>query len=204
MIQALIFDVGGVLLRTVDASRRETWEDRLGLARGSLEALVHGTELNAQQERGEVPIDAFWAQVGARLGIGPDRIAGFREDFYAGDALNDELLARIRAWRARIRTGIISNAPPSLRVSLAHRHRIADLFDQITISGELGVRKPDPRIYTYTLARLGVLAGEAVFVDDFLENVEGARAVGLEAVHFRENAAAIAEIEHIIAPYAQR
>lgn len=194
MVKALIFDVGGVLLRTVDTSKRDAWEDRLGLARGSLEALVHGTELNAQQERGEVPFDAFWAQVGARLGIAPDAVAGFREDFYAGDALNDALLDRIRGWRARLRTGIISNAPPSLRVSLIHRHRIAGLFDHITISGELGVRKPDPRIFAYTLDKLGVAAGEAVFVDDFVENVEGARAAGLRAVHFRDNAEATALI----------
>jgi HAD superfamily hydrolase (TIGR01509 family) len=57
--------------------------------------------------------------------------------------------------------------------------------DDILISAEVGLAKPDPRIYRLAAERLGVRPDEAVFVDDFAANVEGARAVGMRAIHFR-------------------
>ena len=57
-------------------------------------------------------------------------------------------------------------------------------FDHQFHSFELGVAKPDPAFFTHILDSLGVAAGETVFVDDVLANVRGARAVGINAVHF--------------------
>lgn len=198
-IRALIFDIGGVLLRTLDWSKRYEWERKLNLPHNSLESLVHGTTLNTQFERGEVAFDAFWDAVGRRLGVPAEMVTQFREDFYAGDALNQELLAHIRQWRRNgFKIGIISNAPPSLRMTLQHRLRIVDDFDHIVISAEVGVRKPHARIYEIALEELDVVSNEAVFVDDLLENIEGAQAVGLHSVHFTDTAPAVAAIEALL------
>jgi HAD superfamily hydrolase (TIGR01509 family) len=59
-----------------------------------------------------------------------------------------------------------------------------ETFDAILFSAEEGLKKPDPELYRRALARLNVQPGEAVFVDDFSENVEAARALGLAGVHF--------------------
>jgi epoxide hydrolase-like predicted phosphatase len=67
-------------------------------------------------------------------------------------------------------------------------------FDSITLSCEEGVMKPDPRIFQVALGRAGVKPEEALFVDDFIENVEGARAVGMSVVHFSDPATARREI----------
>jgi len=199
--RAIVFDIGGVLLRTVDWSKRHEWERKLNLPPNSLEALVHGTTTNEKYERGELNFEAFWRAVGERLHLPPDQLTQFRADFYAGDELNIELMQRIREWKRErnVRTGIISNAPPSLRMTLTHQLKILDDFDVVTISAEVGVRKPDARIYDLTLNRLGVAPNEAVFVDDLPENVEGAKNVGMQAIQFTDNAPVIAALEKWLA-----
>lgn len=199
-IKAIIFDIGGVLLRTLDWSKRYEWERKLNLPHNSLEALVHGTTLNTEFERGELAFEAFWQEVGRRLGVPADQVTQFREDFYAGDTLNLELLTQIRQWRkAGFKIGIISNAPPSLRMTLQHRLHIVDDFDHIVISAEVGVRKPHARIYEMAIEGLDVTAKEAVFVDDLTENIAGAQAAGLHGVHFTDTAPVVAAVEALLA-----
>jgi putative hydrolase of the HAD superfamily len=61
-------------------------------------------------------------------------------------------------------------------------------------SAEIGVMKPDPRIYQAMLEKLGVSPPETIFVDDFLENVEGARRLGMRSIHFLDPDQARAEL----------
>ena len=78
------------------------------------------------------------------------------------------------------------------------REKIADAFDRIVISAEVGVTKPKAEIYLLALQQLEVSPSEAVFVDDFIENVEGARAVGMSAIHFRDPESALDELKHLL------
>lgn len=76
------------------------------------------------------------------------------------------------------------------------RYPMADAFDLIVGSAYEGIMKPDARIFERTLVRLGRQPAEAIFVDDFMHNVEGARAVGMHAIHYTPDldlAAALAE-----------
>jgi HAD superfamily hydrolase (TIGR01509 family) len=73
-----------------------------------------------------------------------------------------------------------------------------DAFDEIVISAEVHMVKPDPRIYLHTLQRLGVGPRQAVFIDDMPRNVEGARSQGLHAVQFRGPAQARSDLERIL------
>jgi HAD superfamily hydrolase (TIGR01509 family) len=57
------------------------------------------------------------------------------------------------------------------------------MFDAVVISGEVGMRKPEPRIFHYTLERIGLQAEECVFVDDLAENISAAVALGFIGVH---------------------
>jgi HAD superfamily hydrolase (TIGR01509 family) len=65
------------------------------------------------------------------------------------------------------------------------RHPMADAFDLVVGSAYEKVMKPDARIYELTLARLGRQPAEAVFIDDMLHNIEGARQVGLATIHYQ-------------------
>jgi HAD superfamily hydrolase (TIGR01509 family) len=98
----------------------------------------------------------------------------------------------VRAAKAAgLRTALLSNSWGNDYL----RDDWDQLFDAVVISGEVGMRKPEPEIYLYTLARLGCAPGEAVFVDDLEANIRGAAAVGLIGVHHRSYAETISELE---------
>ena len=67
---------------------------------------------------------------------------------------------------------------------LTENYPLLDHFEGVVISAEVGLMKPDPRIYPLAADSLAVQLDESVFVDDFIENVEGARQVGMQAIHF--------------------
>jgi epoxide hydrolase-like predicted phosphatase len=84
------------------------------------------------------------------------------------------------ARRAGVRTGLVSNSWGRGRYD---RSQFPDLFDGVVISGEEGIRKPDPRIYELGAARIGLDAEACVFVDDLPGNLKPARALGMATVH---------------------
>lgn len=185
MIRTIIFDYGGVLMRTADPTPRCELEQQLGLPPGGASKLVFESLLWDEVQLGRIGGAEFWADVGQRLGVGAEALAEFRRAFWTGDRLDEELVALIRHLRgAGYRTVLLSNAPTSLSRHL-EQLGIADVFDVIVISGCEGLMKPDPAIFELALERLGVRAEEAVFVDDFRVNVATARQVGLHAVRFR-------------------
>jgi epoxide hydrolase-like predicted phosphatase len=182
--RAVIFDWGGVLMRTVDYAPRHAWDVRLGLAAGQVEAIVHGIEAWNRVQRGEIGEEVYWQAVTGKLGLDESAAAWLRGDFYRGDALDESLVSLIRGLRGRrLLVGLLSNNAPSLAAEL-DALGLADLFDARVISAEIGVMKPDPAAYHAILARLGVLPGAALFVDDSPANVTGAAAVGMAAVRF--------------------
>jgi glucose-1-phosphatase len=197
MIQAVIFDVGGVLLRTEDRSYRRRWEEKLGLADWAADEIVFNSESGTQAQTGLITEEAHWQWVGEHLGLSPTDLAQFRRDFWAGDRLDEALVAYIGRLRARYQTAIISNAMDGLRYVLTETYPIAGRFDLIVISAEEKVMKPDAAIYELTLARLGRQPAEAVFIDDFQHNVAAARGVGMSAVHFTPDTDLPAELEKL-------
>lgn len=187
MIQAIIFDVGGVMLRTEDRAPRQQWEAKLGLTPGGAEMLVFNSEMGQKAQRGDITEPALWQWIGSHLNLTMEETAAFRHGFWAGDKLDTELVAFIRQLKTNYQTAIISNYASNLRPELTDQFKIADAFDEILISCEEKVMKPDPEIFHRALARLERKPEEAVFIDDFLHNVEAARAVGMAAVHFQPN-----------------
>ncbi|MFL7838847.1 MAG: HAD family hydrolase [Candidatus Promineifilaceae bacterium] len=183
MIKAIIFDVGGVLLRTEDHAYRRRWEEKLGLQPGEAEEIVFNSEIGQKAQRGEISDDALWAWVGERLELGP-QFDSFKNDYWAGDVLDDELIAFIRTLKPTYQTAVISNATDRLRELLASLD-IADAFDVIIGSAEERIMKPDAAIYRHALEALDRRAEEAVFIDDFQRNVDGARAIGMKAILYR-------------------
>ncbi len=185
-IRAVIFDVGGVLLRTEDRKPRTLLADGLRLTVSQLEDLVFKGESGHAAQRGEISTDVHWAQVGKKLGVGGNEIAAIRESFFAGDVVDRQLVRFIGDLRPAFRTAIITNAFDDMRAALQGTYGIAPHFDHIVVSAEEGVMKPDPRIYRKTLSLCEVEAHQAIFVDDFPENVQGARRLGMQAIHFRD------------------
>jgi len=184
MIKAVIFDVGGVLVRTEDRAPRRKLEERLNLAPGEAERLVYNSDMGKAAQRGEITSAELWRWVQECFAFDAVEVQIFREQFWGGDRLNQPLVDLIRRLRPHYQTAIISNAMDDLNQALAESYPIADAFDLIVGSAYEGIMKPDAEIFQRTLARLGRAPEETIFVDDFAHNVEGARAVGMHAIHY--------------------
>ena len=184
-IRALIFDYGGVLMRTVDPRPRRDLERRLELEPGDVYHLVFHSPRWGEVQQGQIDSETFWAHVAQGLSLDEGQLARFRRAFWAGDRLDEDLVNLIRDLRQEgYRTALLSNAPSDMRAFLEELE-IDDAFDVIVISGEEGVVKPSPQIYHRTLDRLGVAPREAVFVDDMQVNVDAAAEIGLHSTRFR-------------------
>jgi epoxide hydrolase-like predicted phosphatase len=194
MITTVIFDLGGVLVRTEDRQPRQQLAESHGLSFQELEGLVYGSASARQATIGKISKDAHLDAVLESLGLPADASKEFGDRFWGGDRLDLVLVDFIRGLRQEYLTALLSNAWDDLRSMLVNYWKIADAFQEIFISGEMGLAKPDPAIYQEVVKRLAVDPAEIVFVDDFIENVEAARQAGWNAVHFRSREQALAEL----------
>ena len=197
-IRAVLFDFGGVIVRTNDRTPRERLAARLGIAYDQLSSLVFDSESALQATLGKITTQEHWEALRNELGLSQDDHANLPLDFWGGDVLDQELVDYIRALRPDYKTSLISNAWDDLRQVLEYTWKISDVFDEIIISAEVGVAKPDPRIYQIALERLAVAPQQAVFVDDYPANIAGARAVGMHAIHFKNSLQARKELDRLL------
>jgi HAD superfamily hydrolase (TIGR01549 family) len=159
-----------------------------GMTGMDLENLFFGNEMARRASIGRGSEMDAWEYVRQKLNLTPEAMPEFIRTFWSCDRFDEDLFAFSMALRPQYKVGLLSNAFPEARVGLGQRFpRFYEMFDVSIFSAEVGMVKPDPRIYRMVLEQLGVRAEEAVFVDDFIENVEGARAVGMQVVHFKNS-----------------
>ncbi len=198
MIRAVIWDFGGVLLRTEDYTPRDKLAESIGKKREELEYLLYAGESSRRAQSGQITWQAHLDYVAGSLGLHPHEMEDFLERFWKGDRLDEDLLNSIRSLKKHYKMGLLSNAFENLRELIGEYWKFDDVFDKVIVSAEVGMMKPEARIYQLMLRELEVAAAEAVFVDDFLENVESAREVGLYAIHFKSPQQALGELEEIL------
>jgi epoxide hydrolase-like predicted phosphatase len=197
-IQAVIWDLGGVLVRTEEPNPRKRLAARFGMTRNQIEGLVFGGESGDKAQRGEISVGQHWEAIASKLGLTQEELDDFIVDFWGGDVLDTTLIDFIRSLQPEFKTGLLSNAFSDLRRMLTDVWEIFDVFDEVIISAEVGLVKPDARIYQLAVSNLGVTPTEAVFIDDFPHNVEGARAVNLQAIHFKSTRQTLDNLAEIL------
>lgn len=197
-IRAVIWDLGGVLVRTNDFASRAELAAQHGMSREALEELVYGEDSGKRAQLGLIDVSQHWENVRTALRLPDDQVDEFRTLFWGGDRLDVGLIDFIRDLKREYRTGLLSNAFSNLRQVIRETWQIADAFDAIVISAEEGVVKPDPRIYRISLDRLEVQSGEALFIDDMRPNVDAARRLGMQAVQFLSAEQARSDVLNIL------
>lgn len=200
MLKALLFDCGGVLVAptTGDWALGPEYEDVLGYtmsgaAHDAFRAAVHqhisllpDTRKIATDAEEHALFVAFYAAVFASLGqhlTQPqlERLAflqTYRDDRYV---FFGDVLPYLSKWQSRYTMGIVSDAPPSAR-RIMQSNQVLAVMQGATFSCDLGILKPDPRIFEATLRQLDVAPQEAVFLDDSPEKLQGALDLGMKAV----------------------
>jgi putative hydrolase of the HAD superfamily len=208
VINALISDFGGVLTSPL-LGAFERFNDELGVSaedfgRAMAKAMAeHGEHPLFALERGELTERAFLDQLEGALRelLGRDvDLSRMAQLLMAHLHPNEELFAYYRSLRdgRRLRLGILTNNVREWEPLWRSKLPIDEIFDDVVDSAFVGMRKPEPEIYALALERLGAEATSCAFVDDNDLNVTAARELGFHAVHFRDTAQAIAELDALL------
>lgn len=199
-LTALVVDFGGVLTTSM---------------RDSFSAFVHAEDVDGEHlqrvlfadygegtlvhgvETGVVSMEEFERELAARLRTSSGSAVeaeGLVRRMFAGARADTRMINAVRKAReSGLRTGLLSNSWGN-RDSYEFEHFDA-LFDGVVISGEVGIRKPDPEIYALAAREVGVPPEQCVFVDDIAANVRGAVAAGMVGVHHVETGTTLEELE---------
>jgi len=197
-IKAIIWDVGGVLLRTENHTPREQLAAELGVTRAHLEKAVFSGEVGVQAQLGKISVAELWKAVGQEYNLTQGELEHFEDLFWGGDVLDRTLVDHIRSLQENYHTGLLSNAWLDLRTVITDRWKIDRAFHTMTISAEEGVMKPGASIYQLAIARANVAPSEAVFIDDFPHNIHGAEAVGMQGILFKSSAQTLVELDILL------
>ena len=179
MVKYIIFDVMGVIFTVGDD------------VEGLLIPYIHSRKPDFDSRNiknhylaaslGRITSHEFWA----RLGFAGADIPGIERDYLEKSyTLDAGFLPCAKILSKRYGIALLSNDISAWSRFLRERHRIEPLIDAAFISGDLGVRKPDPKIFHIALERLGLEPDECVFVDDYPERVETARCLGISSILF--------------------
>lgn len=195
----LLLDFGGVLTSNVFESfeafcRAE--ELAPDLVRDAFRNDDQGRQLLFDLELGKLEDADFERRFAALLGLAPERAEGLIERLFGGMKADRTMeMAVVMAKRQGVRTGLISNSWGAGRYEL---DRFPEMFDGWVISGEEGVRKPDPAIYALGAERIGLTPEDCVFVDDLKGNLKPARAMGMATVHHVTAEETIPQLEDLL------
>jgi len=197
-IKAIVFDIGGVLEITPNLGIDAQWEKKRNLKEN--EIYEHLREVWKGGSLGTISIQQVHADIGRLMGWDEAQVNAYMDDIwreYLG-TLNVELADYFRSLRPKYQTAIISNSFVGAREKEAEHYQFDTICDFIVYSHEVGISKPDPRIFTIACEKLGLQPNEIIFVDDHEDVYASAVEMGMHCFEFKNNAQIIAEIEACI------
>jgi len=196
-IKALIWDLEGVLLKTEDDNLYLTVAKKLNAPYEKVREIFF-SDLNDKMDLGEVTQDQFNAYVMDTLQISREKTALLEKVVDEESYIDKDLVRIITKLRRDYKTGLLSNYSKDLRSKIENEWALGSAFDEIIISCEVGVIKPDPAIFSLMLERLGVKAEESVFIDDRIKNIDGAKKMGFHTIFFTNKEQAMEELTRIL------
>jgi putative hydrolase of the HAD superfamily len=208
-IRAIVSDFGGVLTTPLLAAFA-AFQDDSGISPENLGkamrvGLEEGEEIPLfRLERGEISEDEFIEHLEDGLAAILDHrphLHHFRQKFWGALHPNEPMIELMRELEGSgLKMAMLTNNVREWEPLWRSMLPVDEIFEEIVDSAFVGCRKPEARIYELTLERIGMPAEACLFIDDLQPNIEGAEAVGMRAVHFRDNEQAIAEIRAALSP----
>jgi len=188
-IKTILFDFGGVIIKTPNLRWLHRWRETLGF-RGDLEisrmlSNPIGSELLRDIFLGIEPEDSIWTMIAERWHLSSRLVNLIRRNAFSKFRLNKPFVRFMEEIKDDYITAILSNAGDQTRRIMEHQYHLHEFVDEIIISAEEGVIKPDPKIYQIAIDRLNAAPETTLFVDDILENVKAAREFGMKAEQFK-------------------
>lgn len=172
MYKAIIFDFFDV----IHSDPYNRWLRKHNLERKG------GFEKSAQKvDRGEISHEEHYREVSKMSGQSTDSI---KEIFNDTSLIDRDMVGLIRTLRGHYKIGLLSNSSGPYLRPILEEHGLVELFDEITISADVGLIKPEPAIFEHMLEKLSVQASEAIFTDDNPRNVAAAESIGIRSIIF--------------------
>lgn len=196
-IRAVFFDFGGVIQRTEFQVPRQHLGERFGMDYDDMDKLVFASESARRASEGQITEDAHWLNVLKRLKRPASELQMIKDEFFGGDVIDRNLVDFIRSLRGKFDTGLISNAWSGMRAFL-EKGKLIELFDTVVISAEMGVMKPEVKIYHLALEQAKVKAVEAVFVDDVQANIDACEKIGMKGILFKDAQEALSRLKQLL------
>ena len=197
-IKALIFDMHGVLLFSHEGTIEESFAKRLKIPVEQVGRVFHD-EYNDKADIGEITQRDFWLHALEYMGLPESRLPEIEHFFDEEFFIDPRMLNAVREYRKHFKTAMLSNYSDGLRPRLSKEWDVSGAFDEIIVSWEIKMIKPQPQIFDYTLNKLHVKKDEAVLIDDRIVNIRGALDYGLHAIHFKNPDQGLAELDRLIA-----
>ena len=196
-IEAIIFDLGGVLIQVYQEERFRDLEAQWSLSPGQLAEILWRSDDHRLAEVGAITDNEYWRRIAPRLGLHtPEALNAFQRDLFGPVVVTQSMVDLVRRLHGPYRTGLLSNASDAVTPAfIAERYGLGGLFDVTIVSALVGLAKPDAAIFRLALEQLGSAPEATVFVDDYPPNVGAAAALGIQAIHFSGYEALIAELE---------
>lgn len=189
MVTAVIFDCFGVLIGDGLEILCQKLEKQDPDLRQFVSDMIH------QSNRGYTDPEESNSRIAERLGIS---VEAFRDQINNGEVRNEQVLALVREVRQTYKMALLSNIGKGSLKRRFSDSELAELFDVVVPSAEVGMMKPDHEIYEYTARQLGVVPEECVFIDDRENYVTAAREVGMQGIVFTSAAQLRSDLELIL------
>ncbi len=185
-VSTIVIDFGGVLVRTESRRSRQSWENRLGLEDGALDAIVFDSEVAREATLGKATEEDIWRYIQNKLSLTNDEISQLKIDFWREDLLDNDLVNTLKKLRKKYQTAILSNIWTGGREFFRNHYGLGEKLtvDRIFVSCEMGLAKPDPEIFRCLAREMDVQFDKILFIDDFKANITAALALGINAHHF--------------------
>jgi putative hydrolase of the HAD superfamily len=196
-IQAVIFDLAGVLLHTIRGTFAGLMAERLGVTEVETSRLL-GTQENDMWDMGEMNDDEFFTFALELLNL-PMNLKPVLEKFVVDDfCIDQEMLAAVHELHKSCNTALLTNFPSHVHTFMQTVWRVDGAFDHIIASCDVKLIKPDPRIYQLTLERLDCRPDEAVFIDDRPVNVVAAEELGIHGIMYQSREQSLGDLEKVL------
>lgn len=190
--------MGGVFVQTMDKAPRTRLAERLNLSFDELSQIVFGSETAKKATVGVFDEQEHWVFLADYFGLSMEDMDEFWTEFWGGDLLDEHLVEFAKTLKPDYKVALLSNAWSGARDLLTRKFGFLNIFDVSVFSAEVKMAKPDQKFYEWMLNQLGIKPEEAIFVDDFIENIKAAQALGIHAVHFQDTKQAITDIKHFL------
>jgi len=173
MIRGIIFDCFGVLYQGSIGHLQE-------LAPESKRSEL--ANLSLSSDYGYLSREEFLVQVADLLTMSTSEVEAIMQ---ADHIRNDAMVGYVRSLRATHKVAMLSNVGRGVIERLFTTEELAELFDTVVLSSEVGMVKPEPDIYRYTAKKLDLTEEQCLMVDDLAVNIEGAKSVGMKGIVFK-------------------